>query len=231
MKETPVSLKLYYHPLSSFCQKALIALYENEVAFEPVFVDLGDEKSSAELRALWPIARFPVLRDEARRSTIAEATVIIEYLDTHYPGATKFVPAESDLAWQARMWDRFYDLYVHVQMQKIVGDHLRPAGSRDVFGVEQAKAMVQKCYAMIEDVMSGQTWAMGNDYSLVDCAASPALFYANCVMPIDGKRRNLKAYFDRLMARPSCVRALMEAEPYFHMFPMETKPHLPKEKV
>lgn len=178
-------LKLYYHPLSSFCHKALIALYENDVAFEPVFVDLGDETSSAELRSLWPIAKFPVLRDEARNNTVAEATVIIEYLDTHYPGASKLVPAKTDLAWQARMWDRFYDLYVHVQMQKIVGDHLRPADARDGFGVGQAKAMMHKSYAMIDQMMKGQTWAMGDDFGLVDCAASPALFYANCVIPID----------------------------------------------
>ncbi len=224
-------LKLYYHPLSSFCHKALIPLYENDIPFEPVFVDLGDEKSSAELRALWPIAKFPVLRDEAHKSTIAEATVIIEYLDTHYPGPTKFLPAEADLAWQVRMWDRFYDLYVHVQMQKIVGDHLRPADTRDTFGVEQAKAMVQKSYAMIEEAMKGKTWAMGDDYGLVDCAASPALFYADCVLPIGGGTPNLKAYFDRLMSRPSYARALKEAEPYFHMFPMEPKPRLPMENV
>lgn len=224
-------LKLYYHPLSSFCHKALIALYENVISFEPIFVDLGDEKSSAELRALWPVAKFPVLRDEARKRTVAEATVIIEYLDTHYPGPTKFLPADADRAWQARMWDRFYDLYVHVQMQKIVGDHLRPTDARDAFGVEQAKAMVQSSYAMIEEMMKGKTWAMGDNYGLVDCAASPALFYADCILPIDGSMPSLKAYFDRLMSRPSYARALKEAEPYFHMFPMEPKPCLPMETV
>jgi glutathione S-transferase len=226
-----MSLKLYYHPLSSFCHKALIALYENDVSFEPVFVDLGDEKSSAQLRTLWPVAKFPVLRDEARKQTVAEATIIIEYLDTHYPGPTKFVPTDPDLAWQARMWDRFYDLYVHMQMQKIVGDHLRPADARDALGVEQAKAMVKKSYAMIEQTMMEKTRAMGNDYGLVDCAASPALFYANCVVPIDSTMPNLSAYFARLMARPSYARALREAEPFFHMFPMETKPELPMNEV
>ena len=226
-----MSLKLYYHPLSSFCHKALIALYENAIPFEPLLVDLGDEKSSAAFRSLWPIGKFPVLRDEARDHTVAEATVIVEYLDAFYPGATRFVPADPQLAWQARMWDRFYDLYVHMQMQKIVGDRLRPADARDPFGVEQAKAMVQKCYAMIEGMMKDRTWAMGDEYGLVDCAASPPLFYANCVVPIDGAMRNLSAYFDRLMARPSYARALKEAEPYFHMFPMDAKPHLPTEKA
>jgi glutathione S-transferase len=221
-----MSLKLYYHPLSSFCHKALIALYEGETAFEPVFVNLGDEKSSAALRALWPIARFPVLRDEARDRTIAEATVIIEYLDAFCPGATRFVPTDPDLAWQTRMWDRFYDLYVHTPMQKIVGDHLRPAGAKDPFGVEQAKATLKCAYGMIEQGMAGKTWAMGEAYCLVDCAASPALFYANTAMPFDPEQRNLHAYFGRLMARPSYARALKEAEPYFNLFPMETKPRL-----
>jgi glutathione S-transferase len=219
-----MSLKLYFHPLSSFCHKALTALYEGDTVFEPILVDLYDEKSSATLRALWPIAKFPVLRDEARKRTIAEATVIIEYLDAYYPGATKFVSADPELAWQTRMWDRFYDLYVHVSMQKIVGDNLRPAGAKDPCGVEQAKAVLKTAYGMIDREMAGKSWAIGDAYSLVDCAASPALFYANTVMPFVPAQRNLKVYFDRLMARPSYARALKEAEPYFQMFPMEMKP-------
>jgi glutathione S-transferase len=220
-------LKLYYHPLSSFCHKALIALYENAIPFDPIFVDLGDEASSAPLRALWPMAKFPVLRDEAAGATVAEATVIIEYLDTHYRGATRFIPEDVDLAWQTRMWDRFYDLYAHVQMQKIVGDRLRPAGATDASGVEQAKATIRQAYAMIEQKMDGKIWAIGDDYSLVDCAASPALFYANTVLPFDPEQRNLRGYFERLMARPSYARALREAQPYFDLFPMDVKLEIP----
>ncbi|HZD89451.1 MAG TPA: glutathione S-transferase family protein [Pseudolabrys sp.] len=224
-----MSLKLYYHPLSSFCHKALIALYENGIAFEPVFVDLGDADSSAALRALWPVGKFPVLRDEARGQTIAEATVIIEYLDLHYAGTRRMLPVDADGAWQTRMWDRFFDLYVHVQMQKIVGDNLRPAGSRDRYGVDQAKAAILNAYAMIDHSMAERTWAMGDAYGLVDCAASPALFYANCVLPIDGTMPNLAAYYRRLMVRPSYARALKGAEPYFRLFPMEPKPQIPTE--
>jgi glutathione S-transferase len=224
-----MSLKLYYHPLSSFCHKALIALYENNIAFEPVLVDLGDERSSAELRSLWPIAKFPVLRDDARQCTVAEATVIIEYLDAFYPGPMKFLPADPERAWQARMWDRFYDLYVHIQMQKITGDGLRPAGARDPFGVEQAKAMIRKSYAMIDAAMQRQIWAMGDNYTLVDCAASPSLFYASIAVPFDDAHRHLAAYYQRLLARPSYARVLKEAQPYFHLFPMDVKPQLPKE--
>ncbi|HEX3710705.1 MAG TPA: glutathione S-transferase family protein [Pseudolabrys sp.] len=226
-----MSLKLYDHPLSSFCHKALIALYENDTPFEPIVVNLSDEKSSAALRTLWPIAKFPVLRDETRDCTVAEATVIIEYLDAHYPGATRFIPADTDRAWRTRMWDRFYDNYVHIQMQKIVGDNLRPAGGKDAVGVEQAKAMLQKSYAMIDREMSGKTWAMGDAYSLVDCAASPALFYANTVMPFERAQRNLAAYFDRLMARPSYARTLKEAEPFFEYFPLDKKPQIARENA
>jgi glutathione S-transferase len=219
-----MSLKLYYHPLSSYCHKALIALYENTVPFEPVFLNLGDEKASDLLRSLWPITKFPVLRDETRQQTIAEATVIIEYLDAYAPGATRFVPRDVDGAWQARMWDRFFDLYLHEQMQKIVGDCLRPAGENDPFGVKQAKARIEQAYGIIDKEMAGKTWWLGDNYSLVDCAASPSLFYANTAMPFDPSLRNLWGYFERLMMRPSYARVLKEAEPYFNMFPLEPKP-------
>ena len=221
-----MSLKLYFHPLASYCHKALIALYESGIPFQPIFVDLSDEKSSADLRSFLPMAKFPVLRAEARNCTIAEATFIIEYLDAYYLGPTRFIPVDPDLAWQTRMWDRFYDLYVHESMQKIVGDQLRPAGAKDPFGVEHAKAMLRRAYGMIDEQMTGMTWAIGDAYGLVDCAASPALFYANTIMPFDPAHQNLKAYFGRLMARPSYARALKEAQPYFEMFPMEKKPAL-----
>jgi glutathione S-transferase len=222
-----MSLKLYFHPLSSFCHKALIALYEGGIAFEPVAVDLSNEESSAQLRALWPVAKFPVLRDETRGQTVAEATVIIEYLDTHY--GTKFLPSGADQAWQARMWDRFYDLHLHTSMQKVVGDHLRPVDARDPIGVGQALKLIKTCYAMIDSEMADKTWAMGDNFSLVDCAASPALFYCNYAAPFDPALRNLRAYRQRLLARPSYARALREAEPFFKYFPMAEKPSLAKE--
>jgi glutathione S-transferase len=145
-----MALKLYFHPLSSFCHKALIALYENRIPFEPIIVDLRDEASSAAFRAVWPMAKMPVLRDEARNHTVAESTIIIEFLDAHYPGPTRFLPADVDRAWQTRMWDRFYDHYVQEPMQKIVGDRLRPEGKTDAYGVELAKAQLQKAYGVRE---------------------------------------------------------------------------------
>jgi glutathione S-transferase len=221
-----MSLKLYLHPLASFCHKALIAFYENGVSFEPVIVDLLDEASSAAFRAVWPMAKMPVLRDDARDRTVAESTIIIEYLDAYYPGTTRFLPADPDGAWQTRMWDRFYDHYVQEPMQKIVTDRLRPAGKNDAYGVEQAQAQLQRAYAVIGPELAVKTWMMGEDFTLADCAAAPALFYANTVVPFGEKHRTLAAYLGRLMARPSFARVLEEAEPYFGLFPMEQKPQI-----
>ena len=221
-----MSLKLYFHPLASFCHKALIALYENRTPFEPIIVDLADERSSKAFTEVWPMAKMPVLRDEARDRTVAESTIVVEYLDAYYRGATRLLPADADRAWQTRMWDRFYDHYVQEPMQKIVTDRLRPAGKNDDFGVEQAKMQLLEAYKVAEQLMQSKTWAMGDDFTLADCAAAPALFYANTVVPFGRTDNNLSAYLDRLMARPSFARVLKEAQPYFALFPMENKPQI-----
>ena len=216
-----MSLTLYFHPLSSFCWKTLIALYENNTPFKPHMVDLGNEAERAALLKLWPVGKFPVLRDEARDRTIPETSIIIEYLDDHYPGRTRFIPADEKLALQTRLRDRFYDLYVHLPMQKIVGDRLRPEGKKDPHGVEEARARLQSCYDMIDKDVGTRSWAMGEAFSIADCAAAPALFYASKVMPFGDNHKNLTAYLDRLIARPSFARVIREAEPYFAMFPQD----------
>ena len=215
-----MSLTLHFHPLSSFCWKALIALYENDIPFAPNMVDLGNPAERAALLKMWPIGKFPVLRDDAWGETVPESSVIIEYLDRHYPGTTRFVPGEPGLALQTRLRDRFYDLYVHLPMQKIMGDRLRGEGKKDPHGVEEARAQLRTSYAMIEQQMATVTWAMGGEFSLADCAAAPALFYGNMVVPFDAYK-NLNAYFERLKARPAFARVLKEAEPYFNMVPQE----------
>jgi glutathione S-transferase len=213
-----MSLKLYYHPLSSFCHKVLIALYENATPCEYQLVNLGDEADSAAFKKLWRIGKFPVLRDEANDRTIPESSIIIEYLDRHRPGKTRFIAADPDRALQIREQDRFYDLNVHVPMQKIITDRLRPAGKNDPFGVDQAKTLTKTAYGMIDREMENRLWAMGDEFTLADCAAAPALFYANMAVPFDAFR-NIAAYLDRLMKRPSYARVLKEAEPYFKYIP------------
>jgi len=214
-----MSLELYFHPFASFCQKVLVALYENDVPFEPHVVDLGDEVSSAEFKRIWPIGKFPVLRDEARVRTIPESSMIIEYLARHYPGKTELVPEDVDLAWETRLRDRFYDLYVNVPMQKIVTDRLRPAGRNDPHGVEEARRLLQTAYGLIDQEMETRTWAIGDAFSMADCAAAPAMYYANLVMPFGDAHRNAAAYLDRLMERPSFARVVEEAKPYRALFP------------
>jgi glutathione S-transferase len=216
-----MSLRLYSHPLSSFCQKVLIALYENGTPFEPVRVDYADQASTAALREIWPIGKIPVLRDEARDWTVPEASLIIEYLAQHHPGRTRLVPADADAARQTRLRDRFYDLYVNVPMQKIVGDRLRPAGKTDPFGVEEARALLRTAYGLVERNMASQTWAMGEAFGMADCAAAPALYYANLVLPFGDTHPHAAAYLRRLMERPSFARAVEEAAPYRSMFPKE----------
>jgi glutathione S-transferase len=221
-----MSLKLYFHPLSSFSHKALIALYENDTPFEPHILDFADENSRAAFRAIWPIGKFPVLRDEAQDRTIPESSMIIEYLAQHYPGRTSLVPADPDIALQTRMRDRFYDLYVNAPMQKIVTDRLRPPGRNDPHGVDEARLLLQIACRLLDAEMATRTWAVGEAFSLADCAAAPALFYADTLAPFAGTCDNLASYLDRLIARPAFARVLDEAQPYFALFPMERKPEI-----
>ena len=214
-----MSLKLYCHPFASFCQKVLVALYENETPFEPKIVDLADESSSADFKKIWPIGKFPVLRDETKDRTIPESSIIIEYLALHYPGKAQLVPSDADLAWRTRLRDRFYDLYVNVPMQKIVTDRLRPAGNNDPHGVAEARALLQTAYGLIDREIEASAWAMGDAFTMADCAAAPALFYANEVMPFEGRHKNAAGYLNRLMDRPSFARVVEEARPYRVLFP------------
>jgi glutathione S-transferase len=214
-----MSLTLYFHPLSSFCQKALIALYENDVPFTPHIVILFDEASATAFKKIWPIGRFPVLRDEARDRTVPESSIIIEYLAQHYPGTTQLIPADEDAARQMRLRDRFFDLYVNVPLGKVVTDRLRPPGRNDPHGVEEAKALLRTSLGMIEQDMARKTWAMGDAFTMADCAAAPALFYADKVMPFGETHRHAAAYLARLMARPSYARVLEEAKPYLKLMP------------
>lgn len=214
-----MSLTLYFHPLSSFCQKVLMALYENDTPFAPHIVDLADETSRAAFLKIWPVGRFPVLRDEGKDRIIPESSIIIEYLALHYPGRTSLIPADADLARQMRFSDRFFDLYANVPMQKIVTDKLRPAGQNDLYGVEQAKALLQTALGLIDQAMATKIWAMGNTFSMADCAAAPPLFYANMVMPFGDTHKHAAAYLARLKERPSFARVIKEAQPYLALMP------------
>lgn len=211
-----MSLTLHFHPLSSYCMKALVGLYELGVPFTANLVDLGDPAQRAALAKLWPMAKFPVLRDEARGETVVESTIILDWLDHHHGGG--LVPEAADAARECRLRDRFFDLYVNDPMGRIVMDKLRPVEKRDPLAVEQAKAQLSTAYGIAEEWLQRGPWALGDAFSMADCAAAPALFYADKVLPL-GHHRNVSAYLARLRERPSFARVLREAEPYFSMFP------------
>jgi glutathione S-transferase len=213
-----MSLTLYLHPLSSYCHKVLIAFYENGTPFTPHLVNLGDKESAGAFKTIWPVGKFPVLQDGER--IVPESTTIIEYLGQRYPGTAKLIPDDAAAALEVRAIDRFYDLHVHTHMQKIIGDRIRPADRKDPFGVAQATAAMNTALALRERDMAGRTWAAGEDFTLADCAAAPALFYLDAaIAPLAGSYPNLTAYLGRLKQRPSYARALAEAEPYMHMLP------------
>lgn len=212
-----MSIRLYYHPLSSFCWKVLIALYENDTPFEPVLVNLGDPASRDPFLKLWPVGKFPVIEDGDRM--VPESSIIIEYLDQHYPGRTRFIPSDPDKARQMRMRDRFFDLNLHIHMQKVVGDRIRPADKKDPYGVDDARQKITTALGMVEGDIASHQWAFENSFSMADCAAAPALFYIDRIEPLAKSYPNTAAYLERLKARPSFARCLKEAEPYFNMFP------------
>jgi glutathione S-transferase len=212
-----VALSLFAHPFSSYCQKVLVALYENATPFTFRLLDQGDPDTFAEFAALWPLRRFPLLLDGDR--PIAEATVIVEHLDLHHPGPVRLIPADRAEALEVRFLDRFFDNYLHTPMQKIVVDAMRGAGEHDPRGVAEARNLLDRSYDWLERHLAGRDWAAGG-FGLADCAAAPALFYADWVHPIDPTYPAVRAYRARLNARPSFARAIEEARPYRHLFPL-----------
>jgi glutathione S-transferase len=214
-----MALSLYAHPFSSYCQKVLIALYENQVPFELKMMGPDATDIQAEFAALWPLKRMPALVDDGR--TIVESSIIIEHLAIHHPGPVRLIPNDADTALPVRMMDRFFDNYVMTPMQKIVFDSLRPAEERDRRGCDEARALLDTAYAWADSTLKGRQWAAGDLFSLADCAGAPALFYANWLHPIPESCAELRAYRQRLATRPSFGRVLEEARPYRPWFPLD----------
>ena len=213
-----MTLELYAHPFSSYCQKVLTALYENGTPFEQRMLAPDDAKTAEEFETLWPLKRMPLLRDGKR--TVVESSIIIEYLDLHYPGPVRLIPADPGAALEVRRLDRVFDNYVQTPMQKIVTDRLRAEADRDGFGVTEARRMLDTAYAWLDQRMASREWAAGAGFSLADCAAAPFLFYADWTHPIASGFVHVRAYRERLLARPSFKRAVDEARPYRSYFPL-----------
>jgi glutathione S-transferase len=212
-----MTLKLHLHPLSSFCWKVLIALYEADILFEPVMVDLMDPARRAEYLKLSPFAKIPTLVDGDR--VVNETSIMIEYLTLKYPRAASLLPKDPAEALKVRALDRFFDLYVGAVLGKVANDRMRPADKRDAIGVGMVMNDLRTALAITEKDMANRTWAAGESFTMADCAAAPSLFYAKKLIPYAPDYPNVASYLDRLLKRPSVARAVREAEPYFHMVP------------
>jgi glutathione S-transferase len=213
-----MSLALFGHPFSSYHQKVLIALYENGTPFTLRMLGPEHPENGAEFARLWPIGKFPLLLDDD--TPVMESSIIIEHLQRRHPGPVRLIPDDADAALEVRMLDRIFDNHVMANMQRVVGDALRPAERRDPQDVEQARKALETVYRWLDGWMAGREWAVADAFSLADCAAAPALFYADWVHPVSDALGKLKAYRARLLARPSFARAVDEARPYRPLFPL-----------
>lgn len=212
------ALTLHYHPLSSYCHKVLIAVDVLGIELEKQLLNLGDPQERASHLALWPTGKMPLLVDGLR--PVPESSIMIEYLQRHHarPGRS-LIPENADDALDVRLWDRVLDLEVMTPMQALTADLLRPAAERDPRGVAQSQARLATAYAFIDRHLEGRTWLCGDAFSMADCAAAPALFYAVTYVPISPEQVHLAAYFERLMAHASVALTIDQARPYFKFYP------------
>lgn len=216
-------ITLHYHPLASYCWKVLVGLHETETPFVAHVVDLADAAERDALLRISPFGKFPVIEDPERGALVFESTTILEHLALHHPSARALVPASPEAALEARAIDRLFDLHVHEPMQRIVDDRLRGDGERDPLALPRAESTLRAAYDHLERRMAGRTFAAGASFTLADCAAAPALHYANEVFPLGDEHRVLRSYLARLSARPAFARVLADAAPYASSFPRERR--------
>lgn len=209
-------LRLYGHPFSSYTWKVLISLYVDGTEFEFLQVP-ENEENYTELKRIWPLGKFPLLLDDGE--PVMETTCIIEHLQAHHPGPNVWIP-DGELGRRVRFLDRLFDLYVQGNMQPAVSHALRPERLGDAYGAEQGRKNLLIAYDWLEASLPDDGWAAGDSFTLADCAAAPALFYADWVEEIGDGRPKLQAYRARLLAHPSVARAVDEARPYREYFPL-----------
>ena len=212
-----MTLQLFAHPFSSYCQKVLIALWADGTPFEYRMLDDQHPGNMEELERHWPFRQFPLLLDDG--TPVVETTVIIEHLQAHRPGPSPWIP-DGERGRKVRFLDRFFDLYVMGNMQKAGLDILRPEDKRDPYGAELARAELNLAYDWLEANLGDGSWAVGDAFTLADCAAAPSLFYGDWIEEIGPRRPRLAAYRARLLAHPIVSRAVDEARPYRSFFPL-----------
>lgn len=212
------ALTLYYHPLSSYCHKVLIALEVLGIDADRRLLNLGDASERAAHLARWPTGKMPLLLDQGR--PVPESSIIIEHLQRHHAQAGRvLIPPDADAALEVRLWDRLFDQYVMTPMQALTADLLRPPADRDARGVAQAREQLLASYAFIDRHLEGRTWACGDVFTLADCAAAPALFYAVTHVPLPAQQVHLAAFLERLMTHPPVAAVIDQARPWFRFYP------------
>ena len=198
-------LILYEHPFALYCQKVLVALNEQGVAYDVLLEQRDFDR--ADLAKLWPPASIPVLRDGDR--IIGETSIIIEYV-----AGARLVPSL-----EARMWDRICDQYVSDAVQAIVTDTVDERF--DERATRRARDRMDVAYTMLESQLAEHEFLAGGTFTIADCAAAPGLFYALAIHPWDERAHpRLTGYYRRLAQRPSFAKVLADARPYRHLFPL-----------
>lgn len=209
---------LHYHPLSSCCHKVLIAAEELGVALDLRLLNLGDPAERAAFLGLWPLGKMPLLVDDGQ--VLPETSIIIEHLQQRHAGSgRRLIPEDNEAALQVRLWDRLLDLYLMTPMQACTADLLRAPEHRDALGASKARESLRAAYALLDTQLAGRAWLCGDAFSLADCAAAPALFYAISYVPLEAAQARLSAYFERLIERPSVRQCIDAARPFFQYYP------------
>ena len=213
-----MTIEIFAHPFSSYCMKAIMAFYEKDVPWTLRMLSPENPENNEEHGRRWPIRRFPLMVADGEQ--VMEATAIIEWLEAHHAGGPRLIPADAKEAVRVRMMDRIFDNYVMTPQGRCVFDALRPEDARDPYGVAEAQKLLDTSYEWLDGELAGRQWAAGDEFSMADCAAAPALLYADWTYEITARFKTLRAYRQRLIERPSFARALDEARPFRHLFPL-----------
>lgn len=205
-------MKLYYMPLSTYSQKTLLGLHEKELQFERVIVNLEDDVQAGEYRALHPLGTVPLMIANDGRK-IPESTSILEYVDHRYGAGSRLLPRDPELAQQTRFGDRMFDLYLNDSVVAILTEQRKPEAQRDAPLVARMRQRIDAIYRYMEELLARRDWINGERFSLADCAAAPALLYAQHVAPFDN-RCYISAYWKRIQARPAHRQLMEEVRPW-----------------
>lgn len=199
-------MKLYYAPASSYSQRVLIALYEKDISFISVEVNLFESSSREKYQKINPFAKIPTLETD-NGEIIFEACIIIEYLERQFPQKPRLLNPEHIL--EIRFVERIIDVYINCGREALFADTQRPLAMRGGKEVIKKRKLLETACILLEDKLQHRTWLAGEEFSLADCAAAPTLAYLRLVYDYQ-HLPNLTDYVKRLEARPSVAKVQSE---------------------